>query len=73
MDYRDKIRKRDCLLMGLMYTASACIWWYLTFQMYQTPEDYTSLVRVGVTCLGFVSVVAAGLNWYRWFMYDRKK
>ena len=73
MDYRDKIRKRDCLLMGLMYTASAVIWWYLTLQMYQTPESYSELVRIGSTCLGFVSVVAACLNWYRWFMYDRKK
>ena len=73
MDYRNKIAKRDCLLMGLMYTAAACIWWFLTLKMYQTPADYSSMVRVGATALATVSVIAACLNWYRWFMYDKKK
>ena len=73
MDYRSKINKRDCLLMALIYTAAACIWWYITLRIYQSPEAYTGMVRVGSTALGVVSVIAAGLNWYRWFMYDRKK
>ncbi len=73
MDYRSKISKRDCLLMALMYTAAAALWWYWTFRIYQTPEQYSGMIRVGATALGVVSVIAGGLNWKRWFFYDRKK